>query len=261
MSSFNSHISRKHRNCSVNSISDSHRPSASVIPSVSTEQCSADLDPNTDQSVIKGTLCCIAEENLGSHCIDGFTENCSQLSYFCRYKRTLKCANLDSHLALVMTFLKRLPVILGDRVLTPADEVWQLTLQLKDIGRTRTILADLCSENVAYFDVLIQEYLESRKAAFPEVNLKPKHHYLQYCPGLIFKFDPLIRLWIRHQLFQAYLTSGSCPPVLQLKDSSPFNSELYSETVKEAVSQFNCSERETRVSLEIQYEGTVFKKG
>ena len=44
MSSFTSHMSRKHRNCSVNSISDSHRHSASEILSVLTEQCPADLD-------------------------------------------------------------------------------------------------------------------------------------------------------------------------------------------------------------------------
>lgn len=39
----------------------------------------------SDQSVIKGTLYCIAGDNLGSHCIGGFTENFSQSSYFCRY--------------------------------------------------------------------------------------------------------------------------------------------------------------------------------
>lgn len=37
-------------NCSLNSISDSHQHSASEIPSVSTEQCPADLDANTGES-------------------------------------------------------------------------------------------------------------------------------------------------------------------------------------------------------------------
>lgn len=171
----------------------------------------------------------------------------------------------------------------------PADEVWQLTLQLKDIVEL-ICTQKISVSQVAYLDVLIQEYLESRKAVFPEVNLKPKHHYLRHYPGLILKFGPLIRLWTmrfenkhsyfkrctrhlknfknlcrtlseRHQLFQAYLTSGSCPPFLQLKDSSPFYSELYSETVKDAVSPFKFSETQTRVSSEIQYKGTVYKKG
>lgn len=45
-------MSRKHRNCSVNSITDSHRPSASEILSVTSEQCTADLDLNTGESEV-----------------------------------------------------------------------------------------------------------------------------------------------------------------------------------------------------------------
>ena len=48
---------------------------------------------------------------------------------------------------------------------------------------------------VAYLDVLIEEYLESRKAQFPESGLKPKHHYLHHYSEMIPKFGPLIRLW------------------------------------------------------------------
>lgn len=38
-----------------------------------------------DESVVKGTLYCIAGDNLGSHCNGGFTENFSSSEYFCRY--------------------------------------------------------------------------------------------------------------------------------------------------------------------------------
>ncbi|XP_020562397.2 uncharacterized protein LOC110015774 [Oryzias latipes] len=38
-----------------------------------------------DENVVKGTLYCIAGDNLGSHCIGGFTENFSSSLYFCRY--------------------------------------------------------------------------------------------------------------------------------------------------------------------------------
>lgn len=140
---------------------------------------------------------------------------------------------------------------------------------------------DLRSENFCVTDcflgVLIQEYLESRKAAFPQENLIPKHDYLRHYPGLILKFSPLIRLWTirfeskhryfkictrhlknfknlchtlseRHQLCQAYLTVGPCPPALQIKGSSPFCPELYSEAVKNAVSQFSFSETQTKVA-------------
>lgn len=91
-------------------------------------------------------------------------------------------------------FLRLLPVLIGDKVQNPEDDVWQLTLQLKDI--VDMICAQtISSAQVAYLDILIQEYLESRKSLFPESLLKPKHHYLRHYPALILKFGPLIRLW------------------------------------------------------------------
>ncbi|CAI5693834.1 unnamed protein product [Oreochromis niloticus] len=38
-----------------------------------------------DKPVVKGALYCIAGDNLGSHCIGGFTENFSSSVYLCRY--------------------------------------------------------------------------------------------------------------------------------------------------------------------------------
>lgn len=91
-------------------------------------------------------------------------------------------------------FLRLLPVLNGDKVQNHEDEVWQLALQLKDI-------VDLiCAQNIslpqiAYLDILLQEYLEMRKMLFPEIQLKPKHHYLRHYSALLLKFGPLIRLW------------------------------------------------------------------
>lgn len=90
--------------------------------------------------------------------------------------------------------MRLLPLINGDNVKDTADDVWQLTLLLKDI--VDLICAQKISvPQVAYLNVLIQEYLELRKTLFPETNLKPKHHYLRHYPALILKFGPLIRLW------------------------------------------------------------------
>ncbi|XP_048860311.1 uncharacterized protein LOC125727551 [Brienomyrus brachyistius] len=81
-----------------------------------------------------------------------------------------------------------------DKVKEPTDDVWQLTLQLKDI--VELICAQKISlPEVAYLDVLIQEYLACRFSLFPGHRLKPKHHYLRHYPALILKFGPLIRLW------------------------------------------------------------------
>lgn len=40
---------------------------------------------DVDGETVKGGLYCIAGDNLGSHCIGGFTENFSCSQYFCRY--------------------------------------------------------------------------------------------------------------------------------------------------------------------------------
>lgn len=84
-------------------------------------------------------------------------------------------------------FLRLLPVIMCDKVKEPMDDVRQLTLQLKDI--VEMVCAQKISlTEVAYLDVLIQEYLASRFSLFPGHRLKPKHHYLRHYPALILKF-------------------------------------------------------------------------
>lgn len=65
-------------------------------------------------------------------------------------------------------FLRLLPMIMCDKVKEPMDDVWQLTLQLKDI-------VEMIS---AHCQILIQEYLACRFSLFPGHRLKPKHHYL-----------------------------------------------------------------------------------
>jgi len=186
--------------------------------------------------------------------------------------------------------LRLLPVLIGDKVQNPEDDVWQLTLQLKDI--VDLICAQKISlSQVAYLDITIQEYLETRKCFFPESPLKPKHHFMRHYPALILKFGPLIRVWTmrfeskhsyfkrcarhlknfknicltlseRHQMFQAYLSAGpGCSQLLQVKDSCNFYSSLYSDSIKHAVREFGFSENNTSVSTDIQYKGTSYKKG
>lgn len=48
---------------------------------------------------------------------------------------------------------------------------------------------------VALFNILIVEYLKTRKDMVPGDKLKPKLHYILHYPALILQFGPLIRLW------------------------------------------------------------------
>lgn len=64
-------------------------------------------------------------------------------------------------------FLRLLPVLIGNKMQNPEDDVWQLTLQLKDIV-DMNCAQKISSSQVAYLDIVIQEYLESIKCLFPE---------------------------------------------------------------------------------------------
>lgn len=63
-------------------------------------------------------------------------------------------------------------------------------------------------------------------------------------------------------MFQAFLSAGTVsPPALQMKDCSPFYSELYSEEVKSAVLPFGFTERNTRIPVDLEYKGITYRKG
>ena len=86
--------------------------------------------------------------------------------------------------------------------------VWQLILLLRQITEL------ICASKVSLFQVLflqhlINEYLEQRKKLFPDIPLRPKHHYMYHYPFLIMKCGPQIRqiIWIlrmesKHMFFK-----------------------------------------------------------
>lgn len=48
---------------------------------------------------------------------------------------------------------------------------------------------------VCYLKLQIEEYLEERKKLFPDIPLRPKHHYILHYPALMLRCGPLIWLW------------------------------------------------------------------
>ncbi|CAN7939803.1 unnamed protein product [Ixodes hexagonus] len=104
-----------------------------------------------------------------------------------------------------------LPVLLYDRVRDEEEEVWQLYLCLKDIV---TVLASpkLHVTQIAYLSVLIDDYLSRRVHLFPDIPLKPKHHYLRHYPDLGYEYGPLSHLSIlrfesKHSYFKRIIRS------------------------------------------------------
>lgn len=187
------------------------------------------------------------------------------------------------------SLLRLLPIIIGEKITDTDDPIWQLTVQLKEL--VQLICAPKISHSqVALLNVLIVEYLETRKEMFPDHKLKPKHHYIVHYPALILKFGPLIRLWTmrfeskhsyfkrcvrrtqnfknvcqtlanNHQLLQTYLNSSSVfAPTLQVKQSTPFHADLYSDAVRSAVDASLPDQHALLASTEILWKGTLYRK-
>lgn len=63
-------------------------------------------------------------------------------------------------------------------------------------------------------------------------------------------------------MFQAYLSEGSmCDLTVRVKNSTAFYQELYGDSVKDAVRCFGFTENNTKVSAEVMYRGTLYRKG
>jgi len=87
--------------------------------------------------------------------------------------------------------LRFLPLIIGDKLMNKGDAIWQFVLLR--IQMTALICASRLSHaQVAYMKLLIDEYLHARYVLFPDVHLRPKHHYISHYASLTLKFGPLV---------------------------------------------------------------------
>lgn len=92
------------------------------------------------------------------------------------------------------TLIRFLPIILKSigKIKDPYYETWQAILMLSEI--TDIICAhEIHENNLPYLEFLCEGYIVLRVELFPDVNLRPKHHYLCHYALLIKKFGPLIK--------------------------------------------------------------------
>lgn len=181
-----------------------------------------------------------------------------------------------------------LPVLLYDRVRDEEDEVWQLYLCLKDIV---TMLASpkLHVTQIAYLRVLIDDYLSRRVHLFPDIPLKPKHHYLRHYPDLCYEYGPLSHLSTlrfeskhsyfkriirstrnfknitysmatKHEMLQSYCRASQLyADELILEHASSFVEGMYSDDVVSGVKRCGIPLHSAEVSQKLVYRGTVYE--
>ncbi|XP_064641941.1 uncharacterized protein LOC135496511 [Lineus longissimus] len=203
-----------------------------------------------------------------------------------------KGEKLSGHAAENWCLLRNLPLFLHLKVQNPEDETWKLILLLREIVEL-VCSPKIAEGQVAYLLVLIEEYLNERKNIFPDVKLRPKHHYLIHYPRLILQCGPLIRSWTmrfeskhayfkthvrhcanfinltkslttKHQLLQAYLRQGEyfCLGVSAVS-SIPFHPELYTPPLAAAVKKCGMHKESdlVHISDKVTIDGTEYCKG
>jgi len=143
---------------------------------------------------------------------------------------------------------------------------------------------------LGYLHDIILEYLDLRKECFPNVPLRPKHHYLTHYPFLIHLYGPLKKVWTmrfeskhqffkrsvkssrnfinvlkslteRHELFQCYLRSGARDRCMILtSSSSEFNPTMYSAQIQCALAMCGLPQQIEECSS-VTVKGTLYQKG
>ena len=87
-----------------------------------------------------------------------------------------------------------MPLFILQKVKSVDDPVWRAFLRLRLL--IEVVCAPRISYNqIAFMDLLIDEYLDLRLNCFRDKPLRPKHHYLSHYPWLTLQFGPLIHLW------------------------------------------------------------------
>lgn len=103
------------------------------------------------------------------------------------------------------TLLRLLPLLIGSEV-PEGDRVWAVLMDLKEVVEL-ALCPSFTDETVDYLAFKISDHRRALLDVFPEVRLRPKHHYVEHYPALIKCFGPLLHVWTmrfeaKHRFFK-----------------------------------------------------------
>lgn len=90
--------------------------------------------------------------------------------------------------------LQVLPFAVYDLVKDLNNPLWKMVILLREVCNI-VLSIKLHIGQIAYLKYLVEEYLDMRVKLFPNIKLRPKHHYLLHYSKLITQFGPLKNLW------------------------------------------------------------------
>ena len=121
------------------------------------------------------------------------------------------------------------------------DEHWKLAVLAQSITELLTAHS-ITKAQISILHSYILEYLHERRHLFPDVHLKPKHHFLTHYPRFILRFGPPINFWTmcfesKHSFFKKCARSSANFKNIT-KTLSTFHQELQASYTYR--SYFNC---------------------
>ena len=190
----------------------------------------------------------------------------------------------------IWTLLRVLPLLIRNKIKDIHDEVWMNLLLLNEV--TEIICAPKIHKSVLhYLKSCIFDYVTQRKLLFPNVNLRPKHHFLMHYPELILQFGPLIKVWTlrfeskhqyfkravrhmmnfinvtktlseKHELFQSLIRLGSDSRIeTQMQGTRRFEITFYTPNIQTAIKRSGIATANIYECEKVIHKGTEYNKG
>ncbi|XP_052130221.1 uncharacterized protein LOC127751151 [Frankliniella occidentalis] len=190
----------------------------------------------------------------------------------------------------IWTLLRLFPLIVQEYITDEENEVWQALMMLSEI--TEIVCSPtIHKSNLPYLQEITNSYLTVRKNLFPDVKLRPKHHYLSHYSWLCLMFGPLMKVWtlrfeskhtyfkrtarvirnfknilysfsMKHELLQCYLRSGAdlrCD--VEAAGTSKLFVSTYSKDIQDAISNVPSNLCNVEECLKLTVKGTEYAKG
>lgn len=188
----------------------------------------------------------------------------------------------------VYNFLRLFPLIIYGFVKDVNDPVWRLLLQLRELAEF-IFAPEIHVSHLPWFQCTIDEYLTSRLELFPNVSLRPKHHFGSHYSEMCLLFGVPVKVWtlrfeskhtfftrswkssnnsinflktlsFKHEYFQSWVRSGGgvqCE--IESGARTPFVLGLFPQSVKDALK--SCNVRDADSCEHVSVKGTLYKKG
>lgn len=108
------------------------------------------------------------------------------------------------------TVLRVLLAHIGSRV-PEGDKIWEVLMEIKDVVEL-AVSHTFTDDTIQYMAWKISVHGQLVQEAFPNLRLRPKHHYIEHYSHLIPCFGPLVHLWImrfEHKVFKKIVCDTS----------------------------------------------------